>query len=435
MRRSAAVCTLLLCLLTFVPLHSGNASERDAAFDVEPLLLERVPFTDAGVYLLQGAFEIRSLNNNGQLGLSGYFSDGNEQFDALYIVSETAVTEVDRATRDQRFDESDLTYSRLSLNDAGQAAFKRTHSVVDEPITETCELFAGGENHVLVRTGDVVDGFVAAGTGMTSVPALNSRGEVAVVLQTAFIPDPQTQPLGGVFVASVDGVRSVALPGAVCEDGGSFGSAFAYDAVVTINSKGEVLFNGAQHDAPRGASNSFVAGPDGVRPVPIGRKIPGTDLHMRKLFYAPGTMNDAGTAAFLATITDRASRLAIVKTDDDVAFGTVARGTGRTPFGGRWNLAVKYKDVTGSYDYAPSINAAGDVAFKALVRANDGTEVAGIFLATATGIVRVVAEGDPLPAGGTVQRLTSFSLNDRGQVAFYAVGQGAFLATPRAPAR
>jgi hypothetical protein len=78
------------------------------------------------------------------------------------------------------------------------------------------------------------------------------------------------------------------------------------------------------------------------------------------------------------------------------------------------------------------INDADQVAFWTRIQAEGGEPVEAIFLASAGESIKIVAVGDPLPFGGVVRGLSGFSLNDRGQVAFNAVGEGLFLASPTA---
>ncbi|MEW6212894.1 MAG: hypothetical protein AB1631_31510, partial [Acidobacteriota bacterium] len=81
------------------------------------------------------------------------------------------------------------------------------------------------------------------------------------------------------------------------------------------------------------------------------------------------------------------------------------------------------------------INDNSAVAFKAFV--TDGSASSAIFLASTQTIIKVAAIGDELPTGGKIKEITSFALNDFGQVAFYAEvkngPKGIFLATPPAP--
>jgi len=84
------------------------------------------------------------------------------------------------------------------------------------------------------------------------------------------------------------------------------------------------------------------------------------------------------------------------------------------------------------------LNNNSAVAFQASVA--NGTASSGIFLASPTAIVKVVATGDRLPSGETIRFIHSFALNDLGQVAFFAYKKknktqplGLLVATPVTP--
>jgi hypothetical protein len=72
---------------------------------------------------------------------------------------------------------------------------------------------------------------------------------------------------------------------------------------------------------------------------------------------------------------------------------------------------------------APGINARGDVVFLATIRR--GRETTEAILASTGGVLRkVVAQGDPAPAGGAFAAFGPPALNADGRVAFAAVVEG-----------
>src|SRR5439155_134081 len=72
---------------------------------------------------------------------------------------------------------------------------------------------------------------------------------------------------------------------------------------------------------------------------------------------------------------------------------------------------------------APAINARGDVAFLATVRrGRESTEA--LLLATRGQLQKVVAQGDPAPAGGTFAGFGPPAINREGAVAFGAAIEG-----------
>jgi hypothetical protein len=72
---------------------------------------------------------------------------------------------------------------------------------------------------------------------------------------------------------------------------------------------------------------------------------------------------------------------------------------------------------------APAINARSDVAFLATLRRGRGSSEA-ILLSSGGKLQKVVAQGDPAPAGGAFASFGTPTLNASGQVAFAAVVEG-----------
>ncbi len=121
-----------------------------------------------------------------------------------------------------------------------------------------------------------------------------------------------------------------------------------------------------------------------------------------------GTLNDAGVCAFRASISSgpRAGIFrAVVSAFPTLA--TVALEGDATPIGGTLE--------TFPTSLAPSVNAGGDVAFRATL-AGDGVPSAGVFVAAAAGSLNeVVAVGEPTAVGKLV-RLREVVLADDGSV-------------------
>ncbi|MGB5038624.1 MAG: hypothetical protein WBQ66_18595 [Blastocatellia bacterium] len=89
------------------------------------------------------------------------------------------------------------------------------------------------------------------------------------------------------------------------------------------------------------------------------------------------------------------------------------------------------------------INDSGTVVFNAKVEGPDGNLRRALYLGSPRGMLRIAQQGDRLPTGDRLYRITHYALNNLGQVAFYAYKDqplgsiepiGVFLATPAAPA-
>src|SRR5205085_2840649 len=72
---------------------------------------------------------------------------------------------------------------------------------------------------------------------------------------------------------------------------------------------------------------------------------------------------------------------------------------------------------------APALNARGDVVFLATVRRGRET-IETLYVRTARGLAKVVAQGDPAPAGGTYAGVGVPALADDGTVVFGAAVDG-----------
>ena len=148
-------------------------------------------------------------------------------------------------------------------------------------------------------------------------------------------------------------------------------------------------------------------------------------------FFNSATINNSGTIAFVASVTG-ADRNQGVFTADADGLHVIMLGCGDgggsgnpgtcgdpTPIGGTFGGI--FQGTLGT----PAINDNGDVLFLADVA--DGDSPRGLFLyQAATGeIVKVAAEGDASPLGGTFTVLGMGTINSAGTVAFIANTDGA----------
>jgi hypothetical protein len=141
-----------------------------------------------------------------------------------------------------------------------------------------------------------------------------------------------------------------------------------------------------------------------------------------------GDLNDRGEVVFAVGLTGGQSDTGIFLYSENQITKIMAEGD-PTPIEG------KFRTLNDDSFVPPRINDNGTVAFLAWVA--DGSASSAIFLASPQAIIKVAAIGDELPTGGKIKSISSFALNDFGQVAFYAEvkngPKGVFLATPLAP--
>lgn len=259
---------------------------------------------------------------------------------------------------------------------------------------------------------------------------LNNSGRIAFVANVADADRNQ-----GVFTADADGLHIVMLG---CGDGGGtgvpgdcgdptpIGGTFAgvfLDTFATpaINDNGDVLFIS---DVVDGSSSRglflYEAAEDTIvkiaaegDPSPIGGTL--TTLGM-------GSINNARTIVFIAN-TDDAVISDILLWQDGVVTKYIASGD---PVPGGGNFAMLGTELWGYADGSfmaggpiPAINEKGQIAFRGIVTGVAGTD-RGLFLASGSEIEWLVRAGDEAPGGGTYIDFQAPSLNNGGEIAFFA---------------
>lgn len=210
-------------------------------------------------------------------------------------------------------------------------------------------------------------------------------------------------------------LRPLARTGDAVPGGGSF-DRFGQEAlpiVAPVNARGDVAFFAT---LSRGASDEGIFLQRAGRIVTVARegdRVAGVGRLSGFGKHPTPALNDAGAVAFAAAVaggravegifTWSAGRVRAVATT-----GTTAPGMPSS--------------VLAGVD-TPAINARGDVVFLATVRR--GRESSEAILATRSGVLRkIVAQGDPAPAGGAFSAFGPPAINASGQVAFAAVVEG-----------
>jgi hypothetical protein len=226
---------------------------------------------------------------------------------------------------------------------------------------------------------------------------------------------PTLPPGGPAYAGDAYSLRSLARTGDAVPGGGSF-DRFGQEAlpiVAPVNAKGDVAFFAT---LSRGVSDEGIFLQRAGRIVTVARegdRVAGVGQLSGFGKHPTPALNDAGTVAFAAAVTGGRAVEGIFTWS---AGRLRAIATTGTPVPGMPSTVLAGVD-------APTINARGDVVFLATVRR--GRESSEAILASRGGLLRkVVAQGDPAPAGGVFATFGSPALNASGGVAFAAVVEG-----------
>src|SRR2546428_12837365 len=210
-------------------------------------------------------------------------------------------------------------------------------------------------------------------------------------------------------------VGRVAATGQAARGGGACDrfSVESLPIVAPINGKGQVAFFATVLRGRAGEGFFLATGKQIAKVAAEGDPAPGGGVFSGFGRHPIPALNEAGELAFAAAISGaRAVEGIFVASPRPVRAGALARGAPLgTPSG-----------TFASVD-APAINDRGDVAFLATVR-RGRESIEAIYLQAGGKTQKVVAQGDPAPAGGTFAGFGPPSLNGRGVVVFGAVVEG-----------
>jgi hypothetical protein len=221
---------------------------------------------------------------------------------------------------------------------------------------------------------------------------------------------------GGVAHAQpAHALRAVARTGDAAPGGGSF-DRFGQETlpiVAPVNARGDVAFFAS---LSRGASDEGIFLQRAGRIVAVARegdRVAGIGRLSGFGKHPTPALNDAGTVAFAAAVAGGRAVEGIFTWSAGRLRAVVTTGT---PAPGMPSSVVASVDT-------PAINAGGEVVFLATLRR--GRESIEAILASRGGVLRkVVAQGDPAPAGGAFAAFGPPAVNAGGRVAFAAVVEG-----------
>jgi hypothetical protein len=221
--------------------------------------------------------------------------------------------------------------------------------------------------------------------------------------------------LGAVAVRAQSSVRAVALAGDPAPGGGTF-EHFGVEAlpiVAPANSKAQVAFF-ATLLRSTASEAFFLAGKSRtIRVVAEGDPVPGGGTFSGFGRHPIPALNERGDVAFAAAVVGG-------RTVEGI-FVRESRGLRPIVLTGGAAAGMTFGTIA-AVD-APALNDRGDVAF--LVSVRRGREIVEAVYVFAGGrVTKVVAQGDPAPAGGTFAGFGPPVIDNRRRVAFAAVVEG-----------
>ena len=210
-------------------------------------------------------------------------------------------------------------------------------------------------------------------------------------------------------------VRAVAIAGDPAPGGGTFEhfSVEALPIIAPANTKGQVAFF-ATILRSTASEAFFLASPQRtVRVVAEGDPVPGGGTFSGFGRHPIPALNERGDVAFAAAIVGGRTVEGIFVRDARGLRPVVLTGRGAPGMASGTIAAID----------APALNDHGDLAFLASVRRGRET-VEAVYTVIAGRLAKVVAQGDPAPAGGTFAGFGPPAINNRRRVAFAAVVEG-----------
>jgi len=210
-------------------------------------------------------------------------------------------------------------------------------------------------------------------------------------------------------------IRRVVATGQAAPGGGAFDrfSVESLPIVAPINGKGQVAFFATVLRGRAGEGFFLATGKQIAKVAAEGDPAPGGGVFSGFGRHPIPALNEAGELAFAAAISGaRAVEGIFVASPRRVRAVALAGGA-----------ALGIPSGTFASVDAPAINDRGDVAFLATVR-RGRESIEAIYLHAGGKTQKVVAQGDPAPAGGTFAGFGPPSLNGRGVVVFGAVVEG-----------
>ena len=245
------------------------------------------------------------------------------------------------------------------------------------------------------------------GLEMKAIAApVNARGDVAF-----FAKLMRASAEEGLFLWHDGRASLVAATGGAVPGGGTV-TGFTERPTPALNAGGKVAFAATVEGGRAGDAVLAWSGGKLATLAQSGARAPGVS-GAAFFDFAPPALNDAGDAAFLATLRRGRETLDGIFLSAKGQLAKVAAAGDPAPGGGSFAALA-----------SPVLNAAGTLAFAAVVEG--GPTPGGVFVAGGAGLRQVVGAGDGAPGGGVFSRISEHvGIDDAGRVAFGAfLGQG-----------
>lgn len=376
---------------------------------------EVIAITGDGPPETNGTFEFfntPTMNNSGQIVFrSDLMGTSGGAADDVGIYRSTGSGIVTIAREGATIPGGDTTgqlFGSGCINDSSEVAFNT--------------LLGSGEYAILLNDGagsfaKIVEGGTAApdanGTFANfGAPALNDNGLVAFIGELNNTADMGGADYQGIFTSSGGAVTQIARTNSAPPDGnGTY--VFLNDPV--LNDAGQIGFYADLGGTSGGGNdNSALYRSNGTMTTKLvreGDSAPGADGGTFSSFGFP-SMNEAGVLAFTAGVSGATSDSKWgVFTADGTTVNDVVRRSEAAPDG---------NGTMGTFD-EPIINDSGEVAFLGFTSGSSGgnNDNAGVFLHDGS-LIQVAREANSAGGNGVFAAFDDLSLNDSGQVAFYA---------------
>lgn len=336
---------------------------------------------------------------------------------------------------------------QVNLNERGDAATLGGPIDSENFIIPTILVFSSGSNQfrIAAQSGDPTSG------GTTDIgslskkcifgePFINNSGDVSFWGCTV---DSNGMQHFGIFSASGGKITVVAsdfdpspspIPGTF-----AFGFLPSMDAI--NNDSGQILFQAgvSPQDLSGQQFGLFVFSGGNIQKIVSTGDSFANGYTARQLWLPVGMLNNNGDVAFCAALDNASADSGIFLSSQGQIRKVITQGDA-SPIGGTFAtfLDASLDDMVLSGIQRPEINSSDQVVFKAKAGANGKTP--GIFMGSPTAIVKVVAVGDILPNGEKIGEIDTYSLNEAGQVAFFAYRKkgkigplGVWVASPVTP--
>lgn len=435
-RAIVGVVVSALCAVSVsFPAAASEPSVRSGAaapFAVDRLLVNGDAIDGVSDPYVTGWFGSFGLNERGELAAGGYVGS----LDLLTASGLFVATSGGARTLLLRpVNNLGLLAASPAINGSGQvvALLKRDPFDATSPIV--LALFSeGGQRELLALSQVLENGRTIA--GFNSYPVINDAAEVII---SAVSTDGQREYVD-YFILRASGEMRQIGDGTEAPGGGVFSAIPGFLPPPAINNNGDVLFlHGVSGGLYSGRDGLFLARESGIEKVVVN----GDELEAGFVVGAArGSLNNRGEVAIGAGEIAPLYRVGIFIWSGG-AFKKVVTEGDRAP-DGRVIASVHYGGEDGFQSDIPvvRINDSGTVVFNAKVEGPNGSLRRALFLGSPRGMLRIAQQGDRLPNGDRLYRITHYALNNLGQVAFYAYKDnplgsitpiGVFLATPAAP--